>query len=36
MRDENSRLRKLIAEKDYEINYLKKKTDEDKIPMGKF
>ncbi len=28
MSDENGRLRKIVAEKDYEINYLKKKADE--------
>ena len=38
MKDENGRLRKIIAEKDYEINYLKKKIDEEKsiIGIGKY
>jgi hypothetical protein len=35
MRDENGRLRKSLAEKDYEINYLKKKLDEEKSVLGK-
>ncbi len=34
MKDENGRLRKIIAEKDYEINYLKKKIDEEKSIIG--
>jgi hypothetical protein len=38
MKDENGRLRKLLAEKDYEINFLKKKIDEEKsiIEIGSF
>jgi len=35
MRDENGRLRKSLAEKDYEITYLKKKLDEEKSVLGK-
>lgn len=31
MKDENGRLRKLLSEKDYEINYLKKKLEEEKL-----
>ena len=34
MKDENGRLRKLLAEKEYEINYLKKKIDEEKSIIG--
>ena len=34
MKDENGRLRKLLAEKDYEINYLKKKIDDEKSIIG--
>ena len=35
LKDENGRLRKSLAEKDYEVNYLKKKLDEEKSVMGK-
>ena len=31
MKDENGRLRKLLSEKEYEINYLKKKLEEEKL-----
>ena len=34
MKDENGRLRKVLAEKDYEITYLKKKIDEEKSILG--
>jgi chromosome segregation ATPase len=34
MQDENGRLRKVLAEKEYEINYLKKKVDEDALLGG--
>lgn len=34
MKDENGRFRKLLAEKDYEISYLKKKIDEEKSIIG--
>jgi hypothetical protein len=31
LKDENGRLRKLLSEKDYEINYLKKRLEEEKL-----
>ncbi len=34
MKDENGRLRKLLAEKDYEINFLKKKIEDEKALIG--
>lgn len=34
LKDENGRFRKLLAEKDYEINYLKKKMDNEQIIQG--
>lgn len=34
MKDENGRLRKVLAEKEYEINYLKKKIEEEKAIIG--
>ena len=34
IRDENGRLRKVLAEKDYEISYLKKKIDEENAALG--
>ena len=35
MRDENGRLRKVLSEKDYEINQLKKRVNEEKEIIGK-
>ena len=35
MRDENGRLRKVLNEKDYEINQLKKRVNEEKEMIGK-
>ena len=34
MKDENGRFRKLLAEKDYEINFLKKKIEDEKSIIG--
>jgi hypothetical protein len=36
MNDENSRLRKVLAEKDYEISLLRKKMDEERSVLGSF